>query len=196
MNQTLGSVSAAEPYICEKPFETVPRYTGTRVSAIQVTGPSSSVLASSPVYESGTSGAQITYPLTETATATPLTSPQGVAISGFNSTVYVADYGSGKVYSAGGLTGCHFDAVTDGEHYPRSSERRGAEWGRRFVCGRFRPQPGHHGSSNRRPDYHRKGSFGGKHRDPATAPHFFGGRLPGQLIYRRRRRGRGCGDEQ
>ena len=70
-----------------------------------MSGPSSSVLASSPVYESGTSGAQITYPLTETTTATPLTSPQGVAISGFNSTVFVADYGSGKVYYAGGLTG-------------------------------------------------------------------------------------------
>ena len=114
VNQALGSVSAAEPYICEKPFETVPRYTGTRVSAIQVSGPSSSILASSPVYESGTSGAQITYPLTETATATPLSSPQGVAISGFNSTVYVADYGSGLVYSAGGLTGATLTPVSTG----------------------------------------------------------------------------------
>jgi sugar lactone lactonase YvrE len=114
VNQALGSVSAAEPYICEKPFETVPRYTGTRVSAIQVSGPSSSVLASSPVYESGTSGAQITYPLTATTTATPLSSPQGVAISGFNSTVYVADYGSGFVYSAGGLTGATLTQLPTG----------------------------------------------------------------------------------
>jgi sugar lactone lactonase YvrE len=113
-NQNLGSVSAGEPYICEKPFETLPRYTGTRVSAIQVSGPSSSVLASSPVYESGTSGAQITYPLTETTTATPLTSPQGVAISGFNSTVFVADYGSGKVYYAGGLTGSTLNQLPTG----------------------------------------------------------------------------------
>jgi sugar lactone lactonase YvrE len=114
VNQGLGSVSAEEPYICEKPFETVPRYTGTRVSAIQVSGPNSTILASSAVYESGTSGAQITYPLDETVTATPLISPQGVAISGFNQKVYVADYGGGQVYSTSGLTGSGLTPVSTG----------------------------------------------------------------------------------
>ena len=114
VNQTLGSVTAAEPYICEKPFETVPRYVGTRESAIQVNGPSATILTSSPVYESGTSGALVTYPLDQTVTATPLIAPQGLAISGFNQKVYIADYGGGHVYSTSGLTGTGLTAVSTG----------------------------------------------------------------------------------
>ena len=117
-NGAISGVTAEAPYICEKPFETIPRYPGTRVSAIEVNGLTASstpvVLASSPVYETGNSGAQITYPLNQTVTATPLIAPQGVAISGFNQTVYVADFGSGQVYSASGLTGAGLTAVSTG----------------------------------------------------------------------------------
>jgi sugar lactone lactonase YvrE len=115
-----GPVSASDPYICDQPFETVPQYTGSRVSAIQVLGPRPTptsapvVLDSSPVYETGLSGAEITYPLDETVTATPLSAPQGLAISGFNQKVYIADFGGGTVYSTSGLTGTGLTPVSTG----------------------------------------------------------------------------------
>jgi NHL repeat len=115
-NCTDGALSgtAYEPYICSQPFQATPQYTGTRVSAIQVKGPGSEVLASSPVHESGRSGAEVIYPLSATATATPLAQPQGVAISGFDQKVYIADFASGFVYAAGGPGGTTLSPVDTG----------------------------------------------------------------------------------
>ena len=48
-------------------------------------------------------GAEVTYPVTETTTATGLQQPQALAISGLDDKVYVADTQAGKVYSTGGL---------------------------------------------------------------------------------------------
>jgi sugar lactone lactonase YvrE len=108
------SGTAYEPFICSQPFQATPQYTGTRVSAIQVKGPSSEVLASSPVHESGRSGAEVIYPLSATATATPLAQPQGIAISGFDQTLYIADFASGLVYAAGGPGGTALSTVDTG----------------------------------------------------------------------------------
>jgi sugar lactone lactonase YvrE len=108
------TVSEYQPYLCSQSFRATPQYTGTRVSAIQVNGSSSVVLASSPVYESGTSGAQVVYPLGVATTATPLQQPQGVAVSGFDQTVYVADFSGGYVYATGGLNGTALTTVDTG----------------------------------------------------------------------------------
>jgi sugar lactone lactonase YvrE len=110
----LSGVTAYEPYICSQPFQATPQYTGTRVSAIQVNGPGSEILASSPVHESGSSGAEVIYPLSATATATPLAQPQGVAISGFDQTVYIADFASGSVYATSGPGGTALSTVDTG----------------------------------------------------------------------------------
>jgi sugar lactone lactonase YvrE len=114
-NVTLpGATSAYLPYGCYQTFTATPQYTGTRVSAIQIQGSGAAILNSSPVYETGLSGAQITYPLDVTKTATGLIQPQGLAISGFDQTVYVADLGSGLVYSTSGLNGSSLKPVSTG----------------------------------------------------------------------------------
>ena len=113
-NQKLSGNTAYLPYTCDQTFEATPQYTGTRVSAIQVKGSGSAILASSPVYETGLSAAQITYPLDVTTTAIGLVEPQGLAISGFDHTVYVADLGGGMVYSTSGINGSTLKPVSTG----------------------------------------------------------------------------------
>jgi sugar lactone lactonase YvrE len=92
-----------QPYTCYQTFEATPQYTGARVSAIQVKGSGSAILKSSPVYELGDAAAQIAYPLDVATTPLGLIQPQGIAISGFDQTVYIADLAGGKVYSVSGL---------------------------------------------------------------------------------------------
>jgi sugar lactone lactonase YvrE len=107
--------TAYQPYSCYQTFEATPQYVGTRASAIQVQGASAStILSSSPVYELGDAAAQIAYPLDVTTTLLGLIQPQGVAISGFNNEVYIADLAGGKVYSIGGLNGSKPAAVYTG----------------------------------------------------------------------------------
>jgi sugar lactone lactonase YvrE len=113
-NQTLSGTTAYLPYTCDQTFEATPQYTGSRVSAIQVKGSGSAILDSSAVYETGLSAAQITYPLDVTTTAIGLVQPQGLAISGFDQTVYVADLANGVVYSASGVNGSSLKAVSTG----------------------------------------------------------------------------------
>jgi sugar lactone lactonase YvrE len=101
-----NSASATNPYSCYTYFQANPEFVGTRMSAIQVEGATASnILSSSPVYELGMAQAQITYPLDVSATPLGLIQPQGVAVSGFNQTVYIADLSAGKVYSMSGLNG-------------------------------------------------------------------------------------------
>ncbi len=110
-----ATISPYMPYTCTESFAGKPQYPGTRVSAIQVVGtPSTSILGSSSVYENGTSAAEVTYPMDTTTTADTLQQPQGVAISGLNNTVYIADSYSGKVYSTPYLTGTTFTPVSTG----------------------------------------------------------------------------------
>lgn len=114
VDQAYDTVNAYEPYICSQPFQADPQYPGTRVSSIQVEGSYDEILGVSPVYETGNAGAATIYPLSVTTTATPLLQPQGVAISGFNRTVYVADFDAGYVYAVNGLGGKDLTAVGTG----------------------------------------------------------------------------------
>jgi sugar lactone lactonase YvrE len=98
-NTVPATVSASAPYTCTESFAGKPQYPGTRNSAIQVEGPVPSILGSSSVYETGISAAEVTYPMDSTATVSSLSQPQGLAISGLNKTVYIADTFSGQVYS-------------------------------------------------------------------------------------------------
>jgi NHL repeat len=110
----LTGLTASQPYTCYQMFEATPQYPGTRVSAIQVQGSGSAILDSSPVYELGDAAAQIAYPLDVSMTQLGLIQPQGVAISGFNNKVYLADLASGKVYSINGLNGSPMNPVFTG----------------------------------------------------------------------------------
>jgi sugar lactone lactonase YvrE len=96
-------ISPYTPYTCNENFLGNPMYPGIRFSAIQVKGTGKTILASTNVYQTGLAGAEVTYPVTETTTATGLQQPQALAISGLNDKVYVADTQAGKVYSTGGL---------------------------------------------------------------------------------------------
>jgi sugar lactone lactonase YvrE len=108
------AISPYFPYTCTESFYGNPKYPGVRSSAIQVKGPTAAILASTPVYQTGFAGVEVTYPLDQTITATNLLQPQAVAISGLNNTVYVSDSQSGKVYSAAGLGGATLTPVSTG----------------------------------------------------------------------------------
>jgi sugar lactone lactonase YvrE len=117
-NPISGGTTAYAPYACVQTFEATPQYTGTRISAIQVEGPTiagkTAILDSTPVYETGNSSAQITYPLDASATALGLIQPQGITASGFDQTVYVADLANGAVFSITGLSGSSPNQVSTG----------------------------------------------------------------------------------
>jgi sugar lactone lactonase YvrE len=102
------------PYTCSENYSGTPTYPGLRTSALEVRGPNGTILASLPVYQTGIAGAEITYPLNETSTATGLQAPEAVAISGLNKTVYVADAEGGQVYSIKGLGGSDLTPVSTG----------------------------------------------------------------------------------
>ncbi|MGC2402774.1 MAG: hypothetical protein WA510_23480 [Acidobacteriaceae bacterium] len=112
-NHTISS--ATQPYSCDQSFQATPQYVGTRVSAIQVEGSSSTaIIDSSPVYELGQGAAQIAYPLDTNLTNLGLTQPQGIAVSGFDQTVYIADLIAGKVSSMSNLNGSKINPVSTG----------------------------------------------------------------------------------
>jgi sugar lactone lactonase YvrE len=102
------------PYTCVENYSGTPTYPGTRNSALLVRGANGTILASLPVYQTGLAGAEITYPLNQTSTATSLQAPEAVAISGLNRTVYVADAQAGQVYSTRGLGGSDLTPVSTG----------------------------------------------------------------------------------
>jgi sugar lactone lactonase YvrE len=92
------------PYTCTENFYGNPTYPGFRSSAIQVRGGNTgnTILASTPVYQTGLAGAEITYPLTETTAAAGLQQPQSLVISGLDNKIYIADTQAGRVYSSTG----------------------------------------------------------------------------------------------
>jgi sugar lactone lactonase YvrE len=102
------------PYTCTENFLGSPLYPGIRFSAIEVKGTGNTILASMPVYETGLAAAEVTYPVTETTTATKLQQPQALAISGLDNKVYVADTLAGKVYSIAGLAGTGLTPISTG----------------------------------------------------------------------------------
>ena len=108
------AISPYFPYSCKEYFYGNPTYPGIRSSAIQVKGNGGTILASTPVYQTGFAGVEVTYPLTETTTATGLQEPQALAISGLNNTVYVADAQAGIVYSIKNLGGSKLTPVSTG----------------------------------------------------------------------------------
>jgi sugar lactone lactonase YvrE len=107
-------ISPYFPYTCNENFVGDPTYPGIRSSAIQVRGGNAgtTILASTPVYQTGLAGAEVTYPVTETTTATRLQQPQSLAISGLNDIVYVADTLAARVDSIGGLGGTTLTRVS------------------------------------------------------------------------------------
>ena len=108
------SISPYFPYTCSENFLGSPAYPGIRSSAIQVKGTGTTILASTPVYQTGLAGAEVTYPVNEATTATALQQPQALAISGLDNKVYVADTQAGKVYSIAGLGGTTLTPVSTG----------------------------------------------------------------------------------
>ncbi len=108
------TISNFFPYTCVENFYGTPTYPGLRSSAIQVRGANSTILASSPVFQTGLAGAEITYPLNVRSTVAGLQNPQAVAISGLNNTLYVADTGARTVYSTAGLGGSALTPVSTG----------------------------------------------------------------------------------
>ena len=108
------TISNFFPYTCVENFSGTPTYPGVRASAIQVKGANSTILASTPAYQTGLAGAEITYPLNQRATATGLQDAQSIVISGLDKTVYVSDPGSRVVYSVAGLGGSTLTPVSTG----------------------------------------------------------------------------------
>jgi sugar lactone lactonase YvrE len=98
-------ISPSNPLVCSASVQGVPLFPGTRNGDINLLGPSSALLISVPFTETGTASVAWIAPGLSSAPVTGLATPQGVAISGQNKTVYIADAGSGKVYSWNGLGG-------------------------------------------------------------------------------------------
>ncbi len=108
------AVSPFSPYTCSEPYAGTPTLPGLLSSAILVRGPNATILGSAPVYQNGTAGVEVTYPLAVTTTATNLQQPQALAISGANRKVYIADTQAGVVYATAGLGSTALTPVSTG----------------------------------------------------------------------------------
>ena len=102
------------PYTCLENYQGAAAYPGLRQSAILVKGVNGTIIATAPVFQTGFAGEEVTYPLQAVGTATGLKEPQGVAISGLNNTVYIADTAAGQVFSIKGLGGTGLTPVSTG----------------------------------------------------------------------------------
>jgi sugar lactone lactonase YvrE len=108
------TISNFFPYTCVENFSGTPTYPGVRSSAIQVKGANSTILGSTPVFQTGLAGAEITYPVNQRVTATGLQFAQDIVISGLDKTVYVSDPAAGVVYAVAGLGGSTLTPVSTG----------------------------------------------------------------------------------
>jgi sugar lactone lactonase YvrE len=98
-------ISPSNPFVCLANIQGAPAYPGPRNGAINLLGSSASLLLSVPFTETGTAAAAWIAPGVASAPITGLIEPQSVAISGQNGSVFIADEGSGTVYSWNGLKG-------------------------------------------------------------------------------------------
>ena len=98
-------ISPANPFVCTANVEGAPAYPGTRRGALQLLGSSNSVLASTPFAEIGSAAAAAIFPGVAGAAVSGLNTPEAVAVSGQNGTVYIANSGAGTVDAWKGLTG-------------------------------------------------------------------------------------------
>jgi sugar lactone lactonase YvrE len=113
-------ITTYNPYTCSETYTGTGIYPGLRYSAIEAEGAGTTVLTSTPVYQTTFLGAQVIYPLTATVTATGLKQPQALALSGLDKTLYIADTvssgggGEGFVYSTNGPAGTALTRVNTG----------------------------------------------------------------------------------
>ncbi len=103
-------ISSLNPFVCLTNIQGVPAFPGIRNGAVNLLGPSNSLLMSVPFTETGSAATAWIIPnLATIRLSPPFVEPQGVAISGQDGTVYIADdgitAGSGNVYSWNGLNG-------------------------------------------------------------------------------------------
>ena len=92
-------ITPSNPFDCIAMVQGSPAYVGVRNGAINLLGSSNTQLVSVPFTESGTASAAWIFPATAQTVVSGLSLPQGIAISGQNGTVYIADQNAGKVYS-------------------------------------------------------------------------------------------------
>ncbi len=109
------TISPYFPYTCVENYEGVPVYPGIRDAAILVRGPGATTLASKSAYVLGFAPVEVTTPINSTITATGLQQPQGLALSGLNKKLYIADTLAAKVYSTNGLGGTTLTPVSTGK---------------------------------------------------------------------------------
>jgi len=98
-------ITATNPFNCVAKVQGVPAYPGARNGAINLLGSSSALLSSVPFTETGSAALAAIFPGVATIAVSGLEQPQGLAISGENGIVYIADLSKGEVYSWKGLNG-------------------------------------------------------------------------------------------
>jgi sugar lactone lactonase YvrE len=98
-------ITATNPFDCVAQVQAAPAVSGMRDGAVNLFGPSNSLLASVPLTETGVAAAPWIVPGVASTAISGLSQPQGFAISGENGTVYIADQVAGQVYSWKGLNG-------------------------------------------------------------------------------------------
>jgi|GEM_PF-5805815 len=106
-----GPVSASDPLVCQENFAARPSYPGLRYGAVNLVSTGGTILATTPVYFTGMAGASVVYPLTVRAGATNLAGPDGIAISGLDKRIYVANGQGAQVLYTNGPNGKNFTAV-------------------------------------------------------------------------------------
>jgi sugar lactone lactonase YvrE len=98
-------ISPLNPYVCLANVQGAPAFPGVRNGAVNLLGPSSSLLISVPFTETGAAAAAWITPNVASTAVTGFSEPQGEAISAENGTVYIADSNGGKVYIWNGVGG-------------------------------------------------------------------------------------------
>jgi sugar lactone lactonase YvrE len=98
-------ISPLNPFVCLANVQGIPAFPGIRKGAVNLLGPSSFLLVSVPFTETGAAAAAWIAPNVASTAVTDLPEPQGLAISGQNGTVYIADSTTGEVYVWNGGNG-------------------------------------------------------------------------------------------
>ena len=99
-------ITATNPFRCLAKVKGAPAYPGARDGAVNLLGTSSALLNNVAFTETGAGPAAAIFPgVATTPVSSGLEQPQGLAISGENNIVYIADASGGVVYSWKGLNG-------------------------------------------------------------------------------------------